>query len=138
MGKGKGLNLHEKQKVGKGKEQNLTWWIQKVEVTVIFNKREGNTETYNCDFQGFSIENAWIWALWVGGIKFLRSGLYVGDKLWFIFNFISILKVEIWSLSIDLTGYKSPISKSKVGVLGVSMSSIALVIILLILAILFS
>ena len=54
------------------------------------------------------------------------------------FNFISILKVEIWSLSIDLTGYKSPISKSKAGVLGVSMSSIALVIISLNLAILFS
>ena len=34
------------------------------------------------------------------------------------FNFIGILKVKIWSLSIDLTGYKSPISKSKVGVLG--------------------
>ena len=37
--------------------------------------------------------------------------------------------MEIWSLSIGLTGYKSPISKSKVGVLGVSMSSIALVFI---------
>ena len=56
---------------------------------MIFNKREGNTKTYNRDFQGFSIEYAWIWALWwnliykkwVGGIKFLRSGLYVGDKL---------------------------------------------------------
>ena len=54
-----------------------------------FNKREGNTETYNRDFQGFPNENAWIWALWwnliykkwASGIKFLRSGLYVGDKL---------------------------------------------------------
>ena len=72
---------------------------------MIFNKREGNTETCNCDFQGFSNENAWIWALWwnliykkwASGIKFLRSGL-----------------------------------------LGVSMSSIALVIISLNLAILFS
>ena len=36
---------------------------KKVEVIVTFNKREGNTETYNRDFQGFPNENAWIWAL---------------------------------------------------------------------------
>ena len=46
--------------------------------------------------------------------------------------------MEILSLSIDLTRYKSPVSELKVGVLGVSMSSIALVFILLILALLFS
>ena len=62
---------------------------KKVEVIVTFNKREGNTETYNRDFQGFPNENAWIWALWwnliykkwASGIKFLRSELYIGDKL---------------------------------------------------------
>ena len=56
---------------------------------MIFNKREGNTDTCNCDFQGFSTENAWICALWwnliykkwSSGIKFLRTGLYGGDKL---------------------------------------------------------
>ena len=42
----------------KGKEQNLTQWIQKVEVTVVFNKREGNTETCNRDIQRVSIEKA--------------------------------------------------------------------------------
>ena len=42
----------------KGKEQNLTQWIQKVEVTMVFNKREGNTETCNCDIQRVSIEKA--------------------------------------------------------------------------------
>ena len=38
----------------------------------------------------------------------------------------------------DLTGYKSPISKLKVGVFDVSMSSITLVFILLFLSLLFS
>ena len=31
---------------------------------MVFNKKEGNTETCNRDIQRVSIEKAWIWVLW--------------------------------------------------------------------------